>query len=129
MLAFLLFIDTIILNMRGQRHPPRSLQCRIACLKNRFFVLIDSGGNVMMTKDSMTLKVLDFGMATKLRRGLQNFDHKALKKDILCVIQLFRDLYHGQEYKDNIALKSDIETEMFEKVCEWTFCFHWVGIH
>ncbi|KAK7091440.1 hypothetical protein V1264_009120 [Littorina saxatilis] len=72
------------------------------------------GGNVMMTKDTMTLKMLDFGMAKPLRQGF-NFNHDGLKNDILNAIRLFCGLYIGQDFENNFVLEREIKSGTLKK--------------
>lgn len=65
------------------------------------------GGNVMVKKDTMSMKVLDFGMARKLRQG-DEFNLAGLKKDILNAIRLFCGLYIGQDFENNFMLEKEI---------------------
>ena len=88
------------------------------------FDFVDSGGNVMLTQDSMTLKVLDFGMARKLRQDF-DFNHDALKNDILNTIRLFCGLYIGQDFENNFVLEKEIKHDTLRQVC--TSAFSYVG--
>ncbi|KAK7484383.1 hypothetical protein BaRGS_00024388 [Batillaria attramentaria] len=72
-------------------------------------------GNVMLTKDTMTMKVLDFGMARKLRQGLE-FNHLGLKNDILNAIRLFCGLYIGQDFENNFVLEKEIKAGTLRKI-------------
>ncbi|PVD32204.1 hypothetical protein C0Q70_07633 [Pomacea canaliculata] len=66
-------------------------------------------GNVMLTKDTMSVKVLDFGMAKPLR-GELNFNKQGLKNDILSVIRLFCALYIGEDFSDNFQLQKSMKS-------------------
>ncbi|KAL8578393.1 hypothetical protein ACOMHN_014892 [Nucella lapillus] len=79
------------------------------------------GGNVMLTKDSVMLKILDFGMARPLREGL-NFNHDELKNDVLNAIRLFCGLYIGQNFENNFTLERDIKDGTIKKVLSETAC-------
>ena len=92
----------------------------VARAANSSFILVALGGNVMLVKDSMTLKVLDFGMARKLRQGL-DFNHGALKNDILNAIRLFCGLYIGQDFGNNFVLEKEIAKGTLRKVGAWIF--------
>lgn len=73
------------------------------------FDLNFAGGNVMLTKDTMSVKVLDFGMAKPLR-GELNFNKQGLKNDILSVIRLFCALYIGEDFSDNFQLQKSMKS-------------------
>lgn len=74
----------------------------------------------MLTQDSMTLKVLDFGMARNLRQDL-DFNHDALRNDILNTIRLFCGLYIGQDFENNFVLEKEIKRGTLGQVCASTF--------
>ena len=77
----------------------------------------------MLTQDSMTLKVLDFGMAQKLRQDF-DFNHDALKSDILNTIRLFCGLYIDQHFEDNFVLEEKLKHETdLRQVCASTFSY------
>ena len=78
----------------------------------------------MLTQDSMTLKVLDFGMARKLRQDF-DFNHDALKNDIFNTIRLFCGLYIGQDFENNFVLEKEIKHGTLRQVC--TSAFSYVG--
>ncbi|XP_076437643.1 uncharacterized protein LOC143276872 [Babylonia areolata] len=84
------------------------------------------GGNVMITKDSMDVKVLDFGMARPLRGGL-TFNHDGLKKDILSAVRLFCGLYIGQDFGNNFCLENLIKDGSLKKVYSSVLCPHAQG--
>ena len=76
----------------------------------------------MLTQDSMTLKVLDFGRVRKLRQDI-DFNHDALKNDILNTIRLFCGLYIGQDFKNSIVLEEEIKHDTLRQVCASTFSY------
>ncbi|KAL8578404.1 hypothetical protein ACOMHN_014903 [Nucella lapillus] len=77
-------------------------------MHNRNWVHWDlHGGNVMFTKDSVKLKILDFGLACPLRKD-GNFNHKGLKNDFLDAIRLFWELYIGEVFEGNFTLENVI---------------------
>ena len=70
---------------------------------------------MMLTKEEMTLKVLDFGMARPLRDKF-SFNHRAMKDDILNAVRLFCGLYVGDDFTNNYVLEEVLKSGNLEKV-------------
>lgn len=69
----------------------------------------------MLTKDTMSLKILDFGTAQVLRQET-GFDHDGLKNDILNAIRLFCGLYIGEDFQKNFRLEKELKSGTYKEV-------------
>lgn len=73
------------------------------------------GGNVMLTQDTMKVKLLDFGLSSQLKDGLE-FNHRSMKNDILNALRLFCGVYIGCDFENSFVLEKEINNKTLHQV-------------